>query len=187
MLYYEDTAEEDEHTVHTGAIRSCHFIVDIVTPSNASWNLLRRVCIATKVSNHNTCNQPHSLIFFGVFLSENDSTRAFLLSGSSKCALRSDSHPGASSPVILRCITTIPALSSSSASILWDFSFSSLDKSIWHLKVNRTYLKPDNAFKHTSEVDCTRILQNRSFRGLFIEITDYTNYAKQCRVESKTK
>lgn len=82
-----------------------------------------------------TCSHPISFIFFGVFFSMNCFVISCRLPGFSVNVFKSDSQPGASSPVIDRCITTIPALSSSAASILCDFSRSSVDRSIWHLPI----------------------------------------------------
>lgn len=53
---------------------------------------------------------------------------------------KSDSHPGASNPVMDKCITIVPALSSSAASILCDFSRSSVDRSIWHLSIRNRWI-----------------------------------------------
>lgn len=82
-----------------------------------------------------TCSHPISLIFFGVFFNMNCLVISALLPGFSVYAFKSDSQPGASSPVIDKCMTMMPALSSSAASILCDFSRSSVDRSIWHLSI----------------------------------------------------
>ena len=60
--------------------------------------------------------------------------------GFSTNVFKSDSHPGASSPVMDKCITIVPALSSSAASILCDFSRSSVDRSIWHLSIRNRWV-----------------------------------------------
>lgn len=60
--------------------------------------------------------------------------------GFSTNVFKSDSHPGASNPVMDKCITIVPALSSSAASILCDFSRSSVDRSIWHLSIRNRWV-----------------------------------------------
>ena len=94
--------------------------------------------------NFFTWSQPISLIFFPVLFKPNCFVISARFPGLSANEVKSDSQPGASSPVIDRCITTIPALSSSAASILWDFSRASVDKSIWHLSIITMKSQLDN-------------------------------------------
>lgn len=114
-----------------------------------------------------TWSQPISLIFFPVLFKPNCFVISARFPGLSANEVKSDSQPGASSPVIDRCITTIPALSSSAASILWDFSRASVDKSIWHLSIITIKSQLDNVITWHNYMTNTYYIYRNSSSQIF--------------------